>query len=701
MRHLLWPIPEVVRVAAAERAGREVDAGGNFTPIFSEDSIDVSLPPDAALSWEVWNIEEVFLAISAICWGKWCAMHDLRAESLPPAAIREVAYLILPLAMQRARSESFIINTVMQVYVSEMSARAQQAVRRLVCNVLKSVDLIILARRLERIENLMLVALYVGAAKHLSRDLLVYSVDECLPNVKWTVQDDKALVYAVYAFGYGGFRRSFQQCSYGMLCERLRVLCRAYKSHITTDPGFHEHSTLVPIAPSATRPIIPPDPGHASAHAPISAHRSAAAHGSAASPAEERQRSGRRVLDRLPPPDDAGSHADRPSVSRSDVPFGFSPSVVTLEPLWGAEEQRVLARAIENYGELSATELRNLLPLYDKSDESINATRDALVAYAKQPARPAPELVFLPEAPVLAQSLALFARLRAADRHAFYVEDAVILDIVAHRGIAGATRSPILRHEFPGKLTPDCIRKIVLETLSRRGRPLSESQKAGLRGFTPVVPVVVAEGIEIVGYGGPKCYCQGEFVYPVGYTAMSEYIGDRTVCCILEGPDDTPLFRITTHLGYECTCSGPTPEAAWEKYFKFIRKLALLSGDRCRSPGHELFGLLCPLVRRVLQEMPGAEAVKRQLLAFRTPPQDLVNMGLLLAEHTEEKKTDGLVFNFSSIIKTPGIPRLVMPAAPLMELLGPHVLTKEDLRNEIRRFADAFDFDLSIPSKPI
>jgi hypothetical protein len=52
-----------------------------------------------------------------------------------------------------------------------MFVRGHHTVRRLVRNFLKFIDLISSARRLERIDNLLLVFLDIGAPKHLSRDL--------------------------------------------------------------------------------------------------------------------------------------------------------------------------------------------------------------------------------------------------------------------------------------------------------------------------------------------------------------------------------------------------------------------------------------------------------------------------------------------------------------------------------------------------
>jgi hypothetical protein len=79
--------------------------------------------------------------------------------------------------------------------------------------------------------------------------------------------------------------------------------------------------------------------------------------------------------------------------------------------------------------------------------------------------------------------------------------------------------------------------------------------------------------------------------------------------------------------------------------------------------------------------------------AFRTPPADLALLGLLAADRSARVRREAIIVNLAPLLK-PGLSRVVVPAAPIMNLLGPHVTGMGDLRAEIRMLRGAFPDDL-------
>ncbi|KAK9154026.1 hypothetical protein Sjap_001506 [Stephania japonica] len=93
------------------------------------------------------------------------------------------------------------------------------------------------------------------------------------------------------------------------------------------------------------------------------------------------------------------------------------------------------------------------------------------------------------------------------------------------------------------------------------------------------------------------------YPYPVGYSAVRIHSGVKYRMEIQEGPKG-PLFVITSTDGE--SCSGQTPDIAWEAFQKKgVPRAKLGNGKRfsCKIDGTELFGLKNPLVQRFLREL--------------------------------------------------------------------------------------------------
>ncbi|KAK6242610.1 hypothetical protein SCA6_007999 [Theobroma cacao] len=125
--------------------------------------------------------------------------------------------------------------------------------------------------------------------------------------------------------------------------------------------------------------------------------------------------------------------------------------------------------------------------------------------------------------------------------------------------------------------------------------------------------VAKSDGLEIISIGslykGPwdKKYWSSSrgkdrYPYPVGYQAVRAHNGSTYKTEIHEGPKG-PLFVISCD---GQSCSGQTPDIAWEKFQKTgCPHLKIWHGKRfsCRIDGVEFFGFKNPLIQRLLREL--------------------------------------------------------------------------------------------------
>lgn len=125
---------------------------------------------------------------------------------------------------------------------------------------------------------------------------------------------------------------------------------------------------------------------------------------------------------------------------------------------------------------------------------------------------------------------------------------------------------------------------------------------------------VKSEGLEIVSigylYNGPweKKYWSSSrgkdrYPYPVGYQAVQAHNGSTCKMEIHEGPKG-PLFMITSSDAH--SCSGQTPDIAWEKFQKkHCPRMKTWHGKRlsCKIDGVEFFGFKNSFVQRLLREL--------------------------------------------------------------------------------------------------
>ncbi|XVF85783.1 hypothetical protein PTKIN_Ptkin17bG0145400 [Pterospermum kingtungense] len=121
------------------------------------------------------------------------------------------------------------------------------------------------------------------------------------------------------------------------------------------------------------------------------------------------------------------------------------------------------------------------------------------------------------------------------------------------------------------------------------------------------------DGLEIISigslYNGPwdKKYWSSSrgkdrYPYPVGYQAVRAHNGSTYKTEIHEGPKG-PLFVISSD---GQSCSGQTPDIAWEKFQKTgCSHLKIWHGKRfsCKIDGVEFFGFKNPFVQRLLREL--------------------------------------------------------------------------------------------------
>jgi hypothetical protein len=77
---------------------------------------------------------------------------------------------------------------------------------------------------------------------------------------------------------------------------------------------------------------------------------------------------------------------------------------------------------------------------------------------------------------------------------------------------------------------------------------------------------------------------------------------------------------------------------------------------------------------------------------YRTSLGELLRAGLITVDPAHRNK-DSIVVSFAPIVYSEGPARFLTPAAPVMELLGPHVTTMDILRHEIRQLPAVFQLE--------
>jgi hypothetical protein len=178
--------------------------------------------------------------------------------TLTCGTMREVAYMLLTAALAKSSLAFPVLDLVVKAHSLKVSSKAKQSLRVIIAPFFENYDSEVLVFRLERIQQLVLISLYVSATKNPPDDIKVYAVHGKEPSIDWNGANDRELIYVTYCNRYGAFNASFAGYSYGMLCERLRLLCQEYKKHAIEDFGGPATPDRPPTRGRPRRPWCPP-----------------------------------------------------------------------------------------------------------------------------------------------------------------------------------------------------------------------------------------------------------------------------------------------------------------------------------------------------------------------------------------------------------------------------------------------------------
>lgn len=334
------------------------------------------------------------------------------------------------------------------------------------------------------------------------------------------------------------------------------------------------------------------------------------------------------------------------------------PSISNHE--WTKAEQKLVFRLIESYGRLETTDIRELALLEDKTDEEIDELRERVLAFVDSGGRDfKDEFLFRPNYESIHSSISLFDRMRATDLTQLYDEDRTIIETLLNRGFENGIFSPVLKFLFHDKINPSELKSIAEKVLNAAvpDNATTEFNTIGDRKVS--YPVEVASGIRIskLGTVSPDFYSDEDYIYPVGYSATTEYMGRKVVCAIARGTIKGPVFHVSQVSGARLSCSGRTPDEAWLKFFTRMMKLDDGAFEQWRVPGHELFGLTSPITKRLIQSLPFAnECEKYRPRVFREPLSHLADIGVFVKSGKSRRKkelkpNEKLVFNFEAIFE--------------------------------------------------
>ena len=325
---------------------------------------------------------------------------------------------------------------------------------------------------------------------------------------------------------------------------------------------------------------------------------------------------------------------------------------------WKRSEQRLIANLIIAYGRIETAEIRELVPLEDKTDEEIEEFKEKLLAFVDSGGEAfQEEFLFRPDCAAIRSSLSLFDQMKSADLLQYYDEDRTVIETLLNRGFENGVFSPVLKRLFHEKISPSEL-KVMAEKALATKLPENLTAEFNTVGERKVAyPVEVAFGIKVSKLGNisPDFYHDEEYIYPVGYTATTEYMGRKVICAIGHGTVKNPVFHVTQMNGARLSCSGRTPDEAWLKFFTRVMKLEDGTFEQWRVPGCELFGLTSPITKRLIQSLPFAnECDKYRPRYFRESIAHLADIGVFVKKEKAQRKkalkpSEKLVFNFGEI----------------------------------------------------
>ena len=365
--------------------------------------------------------------------------------------------------------------------------------------------------------------------------------------------------------------------------------------------------------------------------------------------------------------DMAGEADDKDELVEEEEVLELVPYLEGKEPLasqpvsvngWTRSDQRLIANLICAYGRLETAEIRELVPLEDKTDEEIDEFKEKLLAFVDSGGEAfQEEFLFRPDCAAIGSSLSLFDQMKAADLLQYYDEDRTVIETLLNRGFENGVFSPVLKRLFHEKISPSELKVLAEKALATKLPENTPTEFNTIGERKIAYPVEVAFGIKVSKLGNisPDFYHDEEYIYPVGYTATTEYMGRKVICAIGHGTVKNPVFHVTQMSGARLSCSGRTPDEAWLKYFTRVMKLEEGTFEQWRVPGCELFGLTSPITKRLIQSLPFAnECDKYKPRYFRESISHLADIGVFVKKEKAHRKkalkpNEKLVFNFGEI----------------------------------------------------
>lgn len=187
---------------------------------------------DFTHDWTLDELDSVFLTISRYSWGLWDKMSLCLNGEKSPAAIRECAHYIVRYILSKYQYDKYhLLEAVIMNFKPTLESRCFSNLSTFVTSQTENN----LKHRLSRIEDLLCASLIVS-----NFDSPI-NCDEAPPFTWWTSEDDKALIYNTWKYGYIFYSLDFnvftrkEKINSAVLSQRFEQLIHEYSRNINQD----------------------------------------------------------------------------------------------------------------------------------------------------------------------------------------------------------------------------------------------------------------------------------------------------------------------------------------------------------------------------------------------------------------------------------------------------------------------------------
>ena len=528
------------------------------TNIFTDD--------DSRYIWNETDFDSLFTWMSKICWGRWEQIARNIGAIVSTGSIKESCYFLLSCIIKMSPNDYHpLLFGALMDFTSVWPQKYRKGMEISARNMLQKSQPKLIKKRLTQIEHLMAAASLVASATEIPKLIPIpQDVSDIIadkPTKSWTIDDDRTLITMTWMAGIPqsttGIEKAFlwtgneipSRDGYNSRFERLMSVLLDDFSNYAEYPN----------------PLV--------------------------------------------------QHYKFPSTVFPDIPNEFY-----LEP----NEQVIIGLLLQSYGPIDTEDYIRFGQLSSRSVEEYDSIITRAINAIQEES--IPELfkcltmlsIQFVEQIVKKTQVLIKARNYLRERKEYLAsEDRSTVECILNYGLDKARQSPILQSQLdPTKLDPNYLRN-TLKTCLKDAEKFVKKDPPNDTGYQLRLPLSLSNRQVIYSLGTPNTtnphFWNEDYIYPPGF--MSEITfpstkpgcidGDEKYRCTIYIRDDNePGFRVTLLHSNDMVFEGNSPDDVWAKVIEYAEiNDPQAFTPTIKTPGHEYFGLLAPLVTRFIQNM--------------------------------------------------------------------------------------------------